>query len=105
LNSDVLYRLTFQNRFSVDLKHFSALKRLIARTLDFEIAWRPWFIVRGAACNAPVHRYSKDQPRVCSTLDAHSHIGVASLQAFNDDFSYMTPLQTLMLASDPQACR
>jgi hypothetical protein len=30
---------------------------------------------------------------------------VAVLQAFADDFSYMTPLQTLMLVSDAQACR
>jgi hypothetical protein len=99
LHPDVLYRLTFQNRFSVDLNHFAALKRLVARVLDVEIAWRPWFTLRGGACSI------RNRPIACEILDAHARSGVLALQAFADDFSFMTPLQTLMLVSDAQACR
>jgi hypothetical protein len=106
LHPDVLYRLTFQNRFSVDLNDFAALKRLVARVLDVELAWRPWFTLRGGACQSAAHAGSiRKRPIACEILDAHARSGVSALQAFADDFSFMTPLQTLMLVSDTQACR
>ncbi len=106
LHPDVLYRLTFQNRFSVDLSHFVALKRLFSRVLDVEIAWRPWFNLKGGACKSAARANSiRHRPTACHILDAHASRGVSPLHAFADDFSYMTPLQTLMLVSDVQACR
>jgi hypothetical protein len=97
--------LIFQNRFSVDLKNFSTFKRLIGRMLDIELAWRPWFGFNGALCNATAAAGARrNQPRVCEILTAHAEQGAAVLQAFADDFSCMTPLQTLMLVSDAQAC-
>ena len=105
LHPDVLYRLTFQNRFGVHLKHYMHFKRLIRRVLDVEIAWRPWFNVRGGACAAAASGRRFNRPRACEVLDAHANHSAAALHAFADDFSYMTPLQTLMLVSDSQACR
>ena len=105
LHPDVLYRLTFQNRFGVHLKHYMHFKRLIRRVLDVEIAWRPWFNVRGGACAAAASGRRFNRPRACEVLDAHANYSAAALHAFADDFSYMTPLQTLMLVSDSQACR
>jgi hypothetical protein len=100
LHPDVLYRLVFQHRFGVHLNRYITFKRLIRRLLDAEIAWRPWFNIRRGACGE-----RRNRPRACDVLDAHAKHGVAALHAFADDFSYMTPLQTLMLASDSQACR
>lgn len=106
LHTDVLYRLIFQTRFAVDLQHFLTFKRLMNRMLDIEMAWRPWFTIKGPVCSpATAADKTRDQPRVCKILAAHEEQGVAALQAFADDFSYMTPLQTLMLVSDAQACR
>jgi hypothetical protein len=104
VHPDVLYRLTFQNRFSVHLKHYYDFRRLIRRVLDLEIAWRPWFNLKEGRCAASAGSRGQ-RPRVCEVLDAHASRGVSMLHAFGDDFSYMTPLQTLMLVSDSQACR
>lgn len=64
------------------------------------------FGFNGALCNATAAAGARrNQPRVCEILTAHAEQGAAVLQAFADDFSCMTPLQTLMLVSDAQACR